>query len=48
METYMSRRLKETKGNDEIYDKYFKENDWQTFSIDQVVLEGNTLHWYLY
>ena len=48
MKTYMQRELEEIQGNKETYDKYFKEKNWQDFSLDQVVLEGNTLHWYVY
>ena len=48
LELFMHRKLRETQQNEEIYNKYFKDNDWDMFNLDQIVLEGKTMHWYLY
>ncbi|MBR3325300.1 MAG: glucosyltransferase domain-containing protein [Clostridia bacterium] len=48
LELFMHRKLKETQQNKDIYNKYFKDNNWSMFNLDQIVLEGKTMHWYLY
>ena len=48
MEFFMHRQLENIEESMEIYNKYFKDNNWDKFNLDQVVLEGNTMHWYLY
>ena len=45
---FTHRELKEVPEKEEIYKRYFKNNNWDRFSLDQIVLEGNTIHWYLY
>ena len=45
---FMHRDLNNENQNNEIYNKYFKNNNWKMFNIDQIVLEGDTIHWYLY
>ena len=45
---YMNKKLDVVEENDTIYENYFKNKNWKLFNLDQIVLEGNTMHWYLY
>ena len=45
---YSNRKVKEKEQNNNIYNLYFKNKHWQYFSLDQVVIVGNTIHWYIY
>lgn len=45
---YTKKNVKVKKSNNEIYNKYFKNKHWQWFNQEQVVLDGDTLHWYIY
>ena len=45
---YARRQFKEVNKDDSIYRAYFKGNDWDEFDLEQVVIEGDTLHWYMY
>ena len=47
LELFMHRKLENTQQSPRIYNEYFKDNNWQMFDLDQIVLEGNTMHWYL-
>ena len=45
---YMNKKLDVVGTNQTIYENYFKNKNWRLFNLDQIVLEGNTMHWYLY
>lgn len=45
---YTNRPLEVVEENIDIYNEYFKGKNWDLFGLDQIVLDGNTLHWYLY
>ena len=34
--------------SEKIYNEYFKDKNWTTFNLDQIVLKNDTMHWYLY
>lgn len=34
--------------SEKIYNEYFKDRNWTRFNLDQIVLQNNTMHWYLY
>lgn len=41
---YLDRDLVEVNQDENVYNKYFKDQTWDTFDIDQIVLIDNTLH----
>lgn len=45
---YTRRELNSIKTSEIIYDKYFKNKTWKEFNLNQVILDGDTIHWYLY
>ncbi len=45
---YLERKLNYTETDENIYNEYFKNKNWSIFDTDQVVLIGDTLHFYLY
>lgn len=45
---YTNREIKEKSSDEDIYNNYFKNKHWKYFDLDQVVIVGDTLHWYLY
>ena len=45
---YTNRPLEVVEEDNNIYTTYFEGKSWCLFNLDQIVLEGNTLHWYLY
>lgn len=45
---YTDRKVEEVDNSKVIYNDYFKDNHWQSFNLDQVVLDGDTIHWYMY
>ena len=45
---YTNRHLSYTNSSDDVYNNYFKNIDSHNFSLDQVVIIDNTIHWYLY
>ena len=45
---YTRRELNNKKTSETIYDKYFKNNTWKEFNLNQVILDGDTIHWHLY
>lgn len=48
LEYYLDRELEEIKNSEEVYERYFKGNDWKIFDLDQIVLIEDTLHICLY
>ncbi len=45
---YTKRELNKVDADDTISSTYFENKNWDMFDMDQIVIEGNTLHWYLY
>ena len=45
---YTDRKVEEIDNSKVIYNDYFKDNHWQSFNLNQVVLDGDTIHWYIY
>ena len=45
---YNDRKIESKDENNEIYNVYFKNRNWNYFSLDQIVIIDDTIHWYLY
>lgn len=45
---WTKRPLKEIEPSKEIYEKYFKDKDWDILGKEQFVFEGNTMHYCVY
>ncbi|MCQ2081333.1 MAG: glucosyltransferase domain-containing protein [Lachnospiraceae bacterium] len=49
MKIFTDRNFDRTKMEPEVFDKYFKGKDWNSFNIDeQVIVVGDTVYWCLY
>ena len=48
MNVILDKNYKKKKADDKIYKKYFEGKDWDTFSPDQLVFDGETLHLCVY
>ena len=45
---YTGRKVEEVENDEKIYNIYFDNQHWQSFNLDQIILDGNTIHWYIY
>lgn len=45
---YLHRNFNFIEPDENIYNNYFKNKNWTLFNLDQIVIKGNTLHWYIY
>ncbi len=45
---YTNRKVQLADKDEEVEKAYFNNKHWKNFSLDQVVIKGNTIHWYLY
>ncbi len=48
LEYYFKRTLEEVEKSEEIFNKYFKDKDWEFFDKEQVVLKDDVMHIYVY